>query len=239
MWALELPDHPAQIEYFPQVRAWYDALHRQHVQTDFAHPARDLSQYKLVIAPALYVLSNAAAANLRQFVANGGVLVTTPFTDIVDETDRFLPGGFATRLADVYGARVVDFDGIVPEDRLTVKLDEAQFEATLLREDVVLSSAEVIGTVASGEPALLANTFGDGFSLHLAVFAGADGIDMVTSRAVETAGVTSVLAGLPSNVEAIATDGGITLINQSRDRVQVETIDFTASLEPFEVCHLP
>ena len=36
---------------------------------DFAHPESDLSAYRLVLVPALYLVSDAGAENVRRFAA--------------------------------------------------------------------------------------------------------------------------------------------------------------------------
>ena len=75
-WASEAPDHPAQ-----RLRLWelllegYRPLFDQNVAVELAHPADDLTGYRLVTAPNLYLAGDRAVATLRAFVEGGGVLV--------------------------------------------------------------------------------------------------------------------------------------------------------------------
>ncbi len=60
------------------------------------HPEDDLSRYRLVLAPALYLLSDAGADNLRRYVEGGGTLLVQHFSGVVDSRPacppRRLPG---------------------------------------------------------------------------------------------------------------------------------------------------
>ena len=69
------------------------------VTADFAHPESDLSGYRLVLVPALYLVSDAGADNVRRFVADGGtVLITLLLRDrgpARPGAPRRLPGALA------------------------------------------------------------------------------------------------------------------------------------------------
>src|SRR5205807_5441423 len=55
-WALELPSKPStDVRMVDQLMAFYGPLHRANVTADFAHPGADLSAYRLVLVPNLYL----------------------------------------------------------------------------------------------------------------------------------------------------------------------------------------
>ncbi|MHA7181222.1 beta-galactosidase [Arthrobacter sp. MDB2-24] len=112
-WALQNPDHPAELDYLTLVQRWYAALHRQHLSIDLVHPTGDLTGYKVVIAPNLYLLTDDGADNLTRFVNGGGHLLVTAFSDIVDEHDAFRSGGFQVGLRDTLGVTVHEFGALV------------------------------------------------------------------------------------------------------------------------------
>lgn len=68
---------------------------------DFAHPEQDLTASPLVVVPALYLAAEAAGANLRAYVEQGGTLVVSYFSGIVDGDDRVHPGPYPGALRDV------------------------------------------------------------------------------------------------------------------------------------------
>src|SRR5207237_997680 len=61
-WALELPSKPtAQLQLLPQLESYYRPLFEANVAADFARPGDDLSAYRLVLAPNLYLVTGEAA----------------------------------------------------------------------------------------------------------------------------------------------------------------------------------
>jgi beta-galactosidase len=88
-WALELDSHPASHLHLAElVGEFYRPVFEAGVNVDFAHPESDLSGYRLVVVPALYLVTDAGADNVRRFVADGGTALVIFFSGIVDEQDR-------------------------------------------------------------------------------------------------------------------------------------------------------
>ncbi len=107
-WALETDGLPsAELDYHPTLRRAHRALWDLGVTADFAHTEGDLSRYRLVLAPALFLLSDAGAANLRQYVADGGTLLVQYFSGVVDERHHARLGGYPVApLGEALGIRV-------------------------------------------------------------------------------------------------------------------------------------
>ena len=105
------PNNPgfAYPRHFQEV---YRALHARQVSIDVVSPGHDLSGYRLVVAPALHVVSPALAEKLEAFVGQGGVLVLTARSGVKDPAnsvvDRYLPG----LLAGLAGVHVEDYDSL-------------------------------------------------------------------------------------------------------------------------------
>src|SRR5664279_1387423 len=109
-WAGELDSHPVDdLSYLEAMRAYYEPLWRAGVTTDFVHPEADLSRYRLIIAPSLYLVSDAAATNLANYVGDGGGLVVSFFSGIVDSRDHVRLGGYPGAFRDVLGIVVEEF----------------------------------------------------------------------------------------------------------------------------------
>lgn len=109
-WAQDLEWRPSKdLSHRERVNAFYERLWQDQIVVDFAHPEADLSSYRLVVAPASYLLTQSAADNLRRYVEGGGTLVVSYFSAIVDEHDAVHPGGFVAPLRDVLGLTVEEF----------------------------------------------------------------------------------------------------------------------------------
>ncbi|GIJ72354.1 beta-galactosidase [Virgisporangium ochraceum] len=219
-WAVDQPDHPAAFDYHAQVLGWHNTFHELNVQVDLVRSGGPFDGYALVVAPSLYLLRDADAEALTAFVAGGGSLLATPFTDVVDEYDRFLPGGFTTRLGPALGLSVLEFEGVLPSDGRAFVWDGVSYPADVLVEAVRLEGAQVMAAFAptdqpGGEarPALTRHAHGSGEAWYLATMADRAGRLAVARHLVGRAGVEPVVAGLPPRVEAAARGGVVTLIN--------------------------
>ncbi|KNC16356.1 hypothetical protein AC792_15285 [Arthrobacter sp. RIT-PI-e] len=257
-WAIESPDHPVSLDYLSLVRGWYDAAHRLHVQVDILPPTADLSRYSAVVAPHLYLLTEDAARNLTRFVEQGGHLLVTAFSDVVDGNDRFRAGGFGTQLRDLLGIRVHDFGALVSpgtdgpgQQRAEVGGTGFAFPGSLLAEEAEVLEAEVLdaevlavfrGNRQDGRPAVTSRVHGAGTAYYVATVPDADGARQLLEHVFDAAGVAPVLPDLPPMVEAVRRGSLVTVINHGAERAEIEVQGRDAStgeavrgvaLEPF------
>ncbi len=99
---------PGNIDYNQVMRPYYDALYRQNIEADIISPdgGADLSQYKMIVVPALYAASDEEIARLNDWAKAGGHLVYTfksGFSD-VDTKVRYAtqPGAIAEAAGITY-----------------------------------------------------------------------------------------------------------------------------------------
>ena len=215
-WALELEARPTKLDYMATLHAVHRAFYAQNYAVDFVHPEADLSGYALVVAPVLYLLTPAGAANLSAFAQNGGTLVATYATGIVDADERVVPGGYPGLLRDTLGVWVEEWaplgDRFANSFRLPGK-GGAKLACREWSEFVRVEDAEVLATFAAdltaGGPALTRRRVGAGRALYLAAGLDAPGWDALVAFLATEAGVAPVLAAL-SEVEVserISADG--------------------------------
>jgi beta-galactosidase len=180
-WVLQQPNQPNK--YFnlrDHIQLFYNALHDRNIAVDFARPAENLSQYKLVIAPSLHLLSGGEADRLKLYVQNGGTLVATFNTGLVDEHCLAPDTGYPHDLTDLFGLEVVEFDQLPPgeENHLTFKETSKDtfptshlHPARLWCDLIEPKECQVIATYAkdfyAGRPAMTMNTFGLGKAIYI------------------------------------------------------------------------
>jgi beta-galactosidase len=213
-WAQDLEWRPSvDVQHRERVDAFYDRLWRDGHTIDFAHPEDDLSAYRLVLAPASYLLTARAAANLTAYVAGGGTLLTSFFSGIVDEHDRVHEGPFMSPLRDALGVTVEEFLPLRAGERVHVVLDDAPGAAPLVADvwadDLTLAGAQVVGTYvdgpAAGRPALTRHGHGAGHGWYLSTRPDAAGLERVMRRVYRDAGLAP--AGLPDELEVVRRRG--------------------------------
>lgn len=209
------PNNPA-FRYPDHAAACYKALHRHNVPVDVVPPPGDLERYKLVIAPALYVLPDAVAGHLRRYVEGGGVLVLTARSGVKDPFNAVVDLPLPGLLADLCGVEVADYDSLVDGVTRGLAFEHAAFDgaggAASIWCDVLASrGAEVAARYTSGyyagQPAITVHRAGQGTVIYVGTFGDAALADSVTGAARRLAGV-SPLRGVsdpaPGPVEVTA-----------------------------------
>lgn len=172
-WAQNLPWRPSE-DHDPRERAdtFYEALYDRDLTVDFAHPEADLSAYPLVVVPALYLMTQAAGNNLKEYVERGGTLVVSYFSGFVDEPDAVHEGPCPGALREVLGLTVEEFSPLLKDQRIRVTgPDDAELTGDVWTEFVVPRGAETMWTYAdgpaAGHPAVTRHRLGAGTAWYV------------------------------------------------------------------------
>ena len=176
-WSLKQPMQPNK--HFNQrehIHLFHTALHDRNISVDFARPSEDLAPYKIVFAPSLSLLAAGEADRLKLYVHNGGTLVATFNTGLVDEHHIAPDTGIPANLTDLFGLEVQEFDPLPPgeENHLTIK---GAFTTTHLHPariwcDIIEpKECQVLAIYAkdfyAGRPAITINNFGQGKAIYI------------------------------------------------------------------------
>ncbi|MFH8713564.1 beta-galactosidase [Streptomyces zaomyceticus] len=230
-WAQNLEWRPNEAhDARERADSFYETLYDRHLTVDFAHPESDLSAYPLVVVPALYLMTEAAGQNLREYVENGGTLVVSYFSGIVDEHDAVHPGAYPGALRDVLGLTVEEWSPLLDDQR--VRIDGpggASLTGDVWTEFVRPRGAETVWTYADGPaaggPAVTRHRLGRGTAWYVSTRLDAASLDAIVAAAGEDAGIAS-RSGLPRDVEVVrrAGDGGrryLFALNHSAEDAEV------------------
>jgi beta-galactosidase len=207
-WALELPSKPStRISQIEQLEDYYRPLFAANIVADFVRPDGDLSGYRLVLVPNLYLVDDAGAVNLNNFVNGGGTLVMSYFSGIADQFEHIRLGGYPAPFRRMLGLRVIDWLPLA--DGAAVELDFAdrtQGHGSQWSELIQLEGAQSLatfkGTAASGRPAITKHDFGEG----LAIYIGTRLDELAMARIVRSACADASVEpdiDVPSGVEAV------------------------------------
>jgi beta-galactosidase len=176
-WALRFPMQPTKhFNLREHVQLFYNALHGRNIPVDFARPLDDLARYKLVIAPSLHLLAGAEADRLKLYVHNGGTLLATCNTGLVDEHNIATDTAYPHNLTDLFGLEVREFDVLSPGEDNHI-IFKGNFPSThahparLWCDLIEPKECEVIATYAkdfyAGSPAVTLNKFGMGNAAYV------------------------------------------------------------------------
>ncbi|MFF3849983.1 beta-galactosidase [Streptomyces sp. NPDC002328] len=211
-WAQNLAWRPSEDhDARERADAFYEALYDRHLTVDFARPDADLSRYPLVVVPALYLMTEAAGHDLRRYVENGGTLVVSYFSGIVDEHDAVHEGAYPGALRDVLGLTVEEFSPLLQGDRVRVTgPDGAELSGDVWSEFVVPRGAETVWTYAdgltAGRPAVTRHRLGEGSAWYVSTRLGQDGLAALLDLAAADARLAP-RADLPRDLEVVRRSG--------------------------------
>ena len=200
-WALRSRGLPSpHVRHLDVARAAHAALWRSGLGCDIAPPGADLSGYRLVVVPAVYLLSDEAAASLRAFTEGGGHLVVTFCSGIAAPSHWVRTGGYPGALRDVLGIRVEEFHPLHPEASATLTVTDRapggpahSLTGQLWTERLRAEGADVLAFYAAGAltglPAITRHAFGAGTAWYLSTQLADDDLTALLRGIAAEAGV--------------------------------------------------
>ncbi len=129
-WACGLQPHHAEFDLRRHVFAYFRAFLRAGLPCDVVSPLADLSRYRLVVAPTLFLADDALVSHLRAYVEAGGTLLIGPRSGFKTLTNLVQPDGPPGALADLVGARVTAFHSLPPGVTYTLRWQDNEGEET-------------------------------------------------------------------------------------------------------------
>ncbi len=171
-WAVENSAGPSRLlSYVEEIKQYYKALYDMNYDVDMISVKTDLSGYRLVIAPLLYMCKEGFDKKVEEYVAGGGTFLTTYFSGIVEDHDLVVCGGYPGKLKDVLGIWVEETDALPAEEANLFSYGEKTFPARILCDLIHLRGAKMLGAYQkdfyAGMPVLTKNSFGKGNAYYV------------------------------------------------------------------------
>ena len=230
--------------YHGTVMNHYAAFWRMGVPVDVVDMTADFSQYKLVIAPMLYMYRENIMEKLKSFTENGGTLVGTYWSGRVDECDLCFESFAPYGMHEVFGLYTEEIDALYPQQFNATVYDGQKYKIMELCELVNTSTAQVIATYEddfyAGKPVLTENHYGNGTAFYMCArleqaFLDAFYENLVNGLSLEKA----VEMQLPKNVIASMRRGQRSIVflqNYNESEVQLSLPTPMEDMETGEIC---
>jgi beta-galactosidase len=168
-WGNELSDHPSvDVDVIAETRRWHSALLAGGVTSDIRRSIDNLSRYEVVIVPVQYLITQEGVDNLTRYVEQGGSLVVTYFSGIVDEDDHLHPGAYPGAFASLLGVSMEEFFPLLAEEQVEL----TRFgRGRVFSEVGTVTTAEVVAAYSSGptvgSPAVTRRAVGAGVAYYV------------------------------------------------------------------------
>ena len=232
-WALEYTSGPTtSLTYVDQIHRYYKYFYDKNIGVNMIPVDADFSKYKIVVAPVLYMVKEGMKEALTAFVKNGGILITTFMSGIVNESDNVHLGGYPGPLRELAGVWVEEIDALAPEQTNTITFtDGTKISCSMLCDLMHLETAQCLAKYEenfyAGMPAITKNQFGEGITYYIGTNMNDEGIAKVLDLAVEAADVIPVI-GEETKLEVAC--------RKTEDAVYYFVFNFTDVVLPLPVC---
>ena len=209
--------------YTDQVQGAFETFFRENIDTAIINVGHEnLASYKLVVVPADFVMDEASANALREYVSGGGTVLMTALSAKVDEHGQWFDTPLPGRLSDVFGLRTAEFYTPTekPEFELggeTVKSSIAYYEVL---EPKTAQTLATFSNIAGHPPAVTVNKFGKGQAIYLAAPAQATLIGPIVRTLYEQLGIQPG-PKTPDGVYARVVNGRTLYVNTTKEEREV------------------
>jgi beta-galactosidase len=212
-WAIQWQKHNHKYDPQEQIVSYYGPLRAIAQSVDIIPPTAALSQYKLVVAPGLNVLSDAAAKNLISYVQGGGHLVLGQRSGMKDDDNTLQVERQPGPLVDLLGGRVEQYYALVQPVPIegTWGTGDCPLWAELLKAkdsgtEVLMRYGKSDGWL-DGKPAAITRKVGKGRITYIGAWLDPKTMNKAAKWMADTSGVKPAFGAVPTGVEASARVG--------------------------------
>jgi len=237
-WAIDWQKHNRAFDPVQSLLSFYRPLHALAGSVDIVSDVAPLARYKLVVAPALNLLTPAAVANLEAYVRSGGHLVLGQRSAMKDEDNTLFPQRQPGPLADLLGANVAQWYAL--DKPVPVSGAWGTGESKIWAEQIAVQSPETKTLMTygksngwlDGQPAAVTRRVGQGSITYIGMsLEGATG-EAAAKWMLADAGVVPALPKMPEGIDAAIRSGdGKKILILTNYAAAPQTIQFTSAMK--------
>ena len=206
-WAINWQRHNKNFDPVKEIISYYAPLRAISQSIDIIPPTAPLSQYKLVVAPGLNVLSDAAAQNLITYVRQGGHLVLGQRSGMKNDDSGLQTERQPGPLVPLLGGRVEQYYALINpvpvegswgsgQDQLWAELLSAKSPDVQVLERYGKSNGWL-----DGQPAAITRAVGRGRITYIGTWPDDHLMTSVAKWMADVSGVKPALGPAPEGVE--------------------------------------
>ena len=230
-WAIDFQRFNQAFNPFEELVDFYRPLREASQGVDLLPPSASLDRYKLVVAPALNLVTAKDAENLEAYVRQGGHLVLGPRSGMKNEYNATWQQRQPGPLADLLGGRVEAYYAL--DGNIAVSGEAGTGEAKIWAEFLSATSSDTKTLLTygaangwlDGKPAAISRQVGKGSVTYIGFWPDTKLLKALIANSVKAAAVTPFLTGVPEGVEVSERSGNgktvLILINHNLTPEQV------------------
>jgi beta-galactosidase len=206
-WAIQWQKHSHDYDPVQELISYYRPLRAVSQSIDVIPPTDSLAQYKLVVAPGLNVLSDAAAKNLIDYVRQGGHLVLGQRSAMKNDDNGLQPERQPGPLVELLGGRVEQYYALLDPVPVIGKFGSSQAKLWAELLSATACDTEVLATYGpsngwlDGKPAAITHKVGKGRITYIGAWLDDAGMAAAAKWMTDISGVKPALGPVPDGVE--------------------------------------
>ena len=176
-----------------QAGTCFNQFFARNIDVKMLDITRSNLNYKLLIVPGLTVMDPLTADKIRDYVSNGGTVLMTSYSAVVDTTNKVFASTRPGLLDDVFGIRLGSFEELQSMNEVSrinysgkkvrVNYREKNYESESTRFDLIdLKGAKAIANITSLDkdyPIVTLNEFGKGKAIYIGLPARGEILDPI------------------------------------------------------------
>ena len=238
--AFKLQPQTDGFSYMEQIKLVHQAFARYGVNVDIIDEHEDISQYKIVCVPALYIVSDDVVSRLYSFAKSGGTVVITARSGVKDSNNNCIMEQLSTVYKELAGCHVSEYDPIGWSRAKLRFTDGEVFDCRQWCDILEPDTAEALACYDSdfyaGKPAVTVNRYGSGTAYYIGTVGERRMYEKLAKTMLDDSGIPYI-AELPENVEVTVRTGNevtaMFVFNNSGSEKTVCLDGKDITLEPF------
>lgn len=241
-YAFKIQPQTNGMYYMEQHFLLHSAFTKYGLNIDVISRLEDISRYKIVVAPQMYLTDEAVTKRLYEFTENGGTVVLTNRSGVKDENNKCIMEQLPTVYRKLVGAYVEEYDPI-GYDTSSIRLTDGSIYKCRQWCDILCpETAETIAVYDEefykGKAAITRNSCGIGTAYYIGTVCEKKLYCKLAKDILLESGIPFV-EGLPDNVELTTRTGdGIIarfIFNNTAENQHFTLDKEEISLAPFEM----
>jgi beta-galactosidase len=208
-FAFQVQANNPRFGYEKHILEVYHGFFDNHIPVDIVSEKEPLTNYKVVVVPAMYILTEETITNLESFAAAGGIVVFTPRTGVKDEFNAVVNMKLPGLAARMCGIEIEDYISmpIDQDNRVLFGIPEIEdeFPSYVWADVIEPKGAKVVAwhvqDFYANKPAATINQYEKGRVIYLGVMGDGDYYRSVARWISGLAGIEPLME-LPQGVEA-------------------------------------
>jgi len=158
-------------DYPGEILRFYRAIKRLGINVDIVRPTDDFTNYRAVIAPLMYIVSDETVRNIKKYVEEGGTFIAGFRFGIKDENSNMVKAVLPGKLRDLFGMSIYAWDNLRGRNVEVKDEDENTYQADTFADLITSEGAKIMARYNSGwytpYAAVTVNSFGRGKAYYV------------------------------------------------------------------------